>query len=163
MRYHINPDTGRAGQCSAKTPEACKYSVESGTVVEHYDSKEEARAAYEKANKSKTTTSLKKKPATLTEQEKMEKRRDEYTEGMRTSTTALYKNAEVTQAARRAYHDALRIVKQYGLEDNLEPLRKQQEELENEDKRLRETREKLRTDYKDVIDFFPPGDLLKRY
>ena len=62
MRYHINPDTGRAGQCSAKTPEACKYSIESGTVVEHYDSKEEARAAYEKANKSKTTTSLKKNP-----------------------------------------------------------------------------------------------------
>ena len=163
MRYHVNPDTGRAGQCSAKTPEACKYSVESGTVVEHYDSKEEARAAYEKANKSKTTTSLKKKPATLTEQEKMEKRRDEYTEGMRTSVTALYQNAKATQVVRRAYQNALRNVEEYGLEDNLEPLRKQQEELENENKRLRETRKKLRTDYKDVIDFFPPDDLLKIY
>lgn len=163
MRYHVNPDTGRAGQCSAKTPEACKYSVESGTVVEHYDSKEEARAAYEKANKSKTTTSLKKKPATLTEQEKMEKRRDEYTEGMRTSVAALYQNAEATQVVRRAYQNGLRNVEEYGLEDDLEPLRKQQEELENENKRLRETRKKLRTDYKDVIDFFPPDDLLKIY
>lgn len=163
MRYHINPDTGRAGQCSAKTPEACKYSVESGTVVEHYDSKEEARAAYEKANKSKTTTSLKKKPATLTEQEKMEKRRDEYTEGMRTSVAALYQNAEATQVVRRAYQNALRVFEEYGGGDNLEPLRKQQEELKNENKRLLETRKKLRTDYKDVIDFFPPDDLLKIY
>lgn len=61
--YHINPDTGRAGQCQAKTPEACKYSIESGTVVAHYETKEEAKAAYEKLNEHKTLNSMKKSAA----------------------------------------------------------------------------------------------------
>lgn len=46
-KFHLTP-TGQARQCSAKTPEACKYSQEAGTVVEHYSTKEDAQAAYEK-------------------------------------------------------------------------------------------------------------------
>lgn len=57
--FHINPETGRAGKCSASSPESCKFSSDAGTVVAHYDSKEEAKAAYEKMNESQTTTSVK--------------------------------------------------------------------------------------------------------
>lgn len=45
-KFHLTP-TGQARQCSAKTPEACKYSQEAGEVVEHYSTKEEAQTAYE--------------------------------------------------------------------------------------------------------------------
>lgn len=73
-QYHINPETGRAGQCKAKTPESCKFSVDSGTVVAHYDSKEDAKAAYERLNENKTLKSVNKnktssKPKTNTLQE----------------------------------------------------------------------------------------------
>ena len=58
-KYHINPETGRPNQCTA-TVYACKYAV-AGEIPEHYDSKEEARAAYEKQMKDKTfENSLKK-------------------------------------------------------------------------------------------------------
>lgn len=40
MRYHISPDTGRPNRCTA-TKRACPV------AGEHYDSKEEARQAYE--------------------------------------------------------------------------------------------------------------------
>lgn len=46
-KFHLTP-TGQARACSAKTPEACKYSQEAGEVVEHYNTKEDAQAAYEK-------------------------------------------------------------------------------------------------------------------
>lgn len=46
-RYHINPDTGRPNICRAQTPERCEY-AQNGEVPEHYNSKEEARAGYEK-------------------------------------------------------------------------------------------------------------------
>lgn len=59
MKYHINPDTGRAGQCSA-TVRGCKFSV-GDLIPEHYDTKEDAKKAYEKKMKSKTTGTLKKK------------------------------------------------------------------------------------------------------
>lgn len=59
-KYHINPETGRAGQCKAQSPESCKFSVESGTVIAHYETKDEAKAAYEKLNKNKTLNSVKK-------------------------------------------------------------------------------------------------------
>lgn len=59
-QYHINPETGRAGQCKAKTPESCKFSIDSGTVVAHYETKDDAKAAYEKLNKNKTLNSVKK-------------------------------------------------------------------------------------------------------
>lgn len=46
-RYHINPETGRPNICRAKTPDACKY-AKGGETVPHYDTKEDARAGYEK-------------------------------------------------------------------------------------------------------------------
>lgn len=42
-KYHINPDTGNPGECSAKLGK-CPY----GTEVHHYESKEAARVGYEK-------------------------------------------------------------------------------------------------------------------
>lgn len=45
-KFHLTP-TGQARTCNAKTPESCKYSKLSGEVVEHYNSKEDAQAAYE--------------------------------------------------------------------------------------------------------------------
>ena len=45
-KYHINPETGRPNQCTA-TVRGCKYAVD-GEMPEHYDSKEDARKAYEK-------------------------------------------------------------------------------------------------------------------
>lgn len=64
-KFHLTPK-GQARACSAKTPEACKYSQEAGTVVEHYNTKEEAQAAYEKQTTEKlgSTNTLTKKKAT---------------------------------------------------------------------------------------------------
>jgi len=58
-KFHINPETGRAGKCSAASAESCKFSTDAGTVVAHYDSKDEAKAAYEKMNDTKTTSTVK--------------------------------------------------------------------------------------------------------
>jgi len=60
MKYHINPETGRANQCTA-TVRGCKFAVD-GQVPEHYDTKDEAKAAYEKTAKAEfgETTSLRK-------------------------------------------------------------------------------------------------------
>lgn len=44
--FHINPDTGKPGECVAKTPESCLYST-NGHVEEHYKTEKEAREAYE--------------------------------------------------------------------------------------------------------------------
>lgn len=73
-KYHINPETGRAGQCKAQSAESCKFSIESGTVVAHYETKDEAKAAYEKLNQNRTLNSVKKnktstEPKTSTIQE----------------------------------------------------------------------------------------------
>lgn len=64
-KFHLTPK-GQARACSAKTPESCKYSQEAGTVVEHYETKEEAQAAYEQqaAQKHGSTNSLTKKKRT---------------------------------------------------------------------------------------------------
>lgn len=43
-KYHINPETGRPNICNAVY--RCLFSVD-GVPPEHYDSKAEARAAYE--------------------------------------------------------------------------------------------------------------------
>lgn len=45
-KYHINPATGRPNQCTA-TVRGCKY-AQGDLIPEHYDTKEEAQAAYEK-------------------------------------------------------------------------------------------------------------------
>lgn len=64
-KFHLTPK-GQARACSAKTPESCKYSQEAGTVVEHYETKAEAQAAYEQqaAQKHGNTNSLTKKKRT---------------------------------------------------------------------------------------------------
>jgi len=49
-KFHLTPK-GQARQCSAKTPESCKYSQEAGETVAHYETKEEAQQAYEKQAK----------------------------------------------------------------------------------------------------------------
>ena len=48
VKFHINPDTGRVGQCSAKNAESCKFSVASGEVVAHYETREEAEMKVQK-------------------------------------------------------------------------------------------------------------------
>lgn len=54
-RYHINPETGRPNQCTAKVQ--CRF----GSETQHFDSKEAARAGYEKQMKDQTVSeSLKK-------------------------------------------------------------------------------------------------------
>lgn len=45
VQYHINPETGRPNQCTASV-RSCKYAVD-GQIPEHYDSKEDAKKAYE--------------------------------------------------------------------------------------------------------------------
>lgn len=54
-RYHINPETGRPNQCTAKVQ--CRF----GSEAQHFDSKESARAGYEKQMEGQTVSgSLKK-------------------------------------------------------------------------------------------------------
>lgn len=44
QRFHINPATGRANICQARTQENCRYFGQ-----DHYDSREEAQLAYEQS------------------------------------------------------------------------------------------------------------------
>lgn len=59
--YHINPETGRPGECTASVRD-CKYST-NGETIEHYNSLDEAFEAYEKQMASKTVPTLKKEKA----------------------------------------------------------------------------------------------------
>lgn len=59
-KFHLTPK-GQARQCSAKTPESCRYSQLAGETVEHYETKEEAQQAYEKTMNDKTTVKLNKR------------------------------------------------------------------------------------------------------
>lgn len=61
-KFHLTPK-GQARQCSAKTPESCKYSQLAGETVEHYATKEDAQKAYEhqQDNAGKTNSSLRKR------------------------------------------------------------------------------------------------------
>lgn len=59
-KYHINPETGRANQCSAKIK--CRF----GAETKHYASKKEARGAYEKTMKKETVSKPLKKTSTKT-------------------------------------------------------------------------------------------------
>lgn len=79
-KYHINPKTGRPNICDPKVTGVCKYTKD-GQPPEHYDSKDEAKVAYEKQGNKEfgTTTTMKKEAKTLkmekaTETEIMEKR-----------------------------------------------------------------------------------------
>lgn len=56
MKYHVNPSTGRVGQCRAKSPETCEFSKSAGVVIQHYDTSDEAKKAYETLNSQKTIT-----------------------------------------------------------------------------------------------------------
>lgn len=70
MKYHVNPNTGRTGQCRAQSPEACEFSKAAGVVIQHYDTAEEAKAAYEKLREKDTTKPVrKKKSAKITQQD----------------------------------------------------------------------------------------------
>lgn len=57
-KYHINPETGRPGECTASVKD-CKYASE-GNIPTHYDSLDEAFDAYETINADKTLASIKK-------------------------------------------------------------------------------------------------------
>jgi|SRR5699024_571202 len=59
--YHVNPNTGRVGQCRAKSAESCEFSIQEQTIVQHYDTPEDAQAAYEKLHKFEETKGLSKK------------------------------------------------------------------------------------------------------
>ena len=49
-RYHINPETGRPNQCTAKVQ--CRF----GSDTQHFDSKEAARSGYEKQMEGQTVS-----------------------------------------------------------------------------------------------------------
>lgn len=78
-KFHLTPK-GQARQCSAKTPESCKYSQEAGETVAHYETKEEAQQAYEKQGKEEhgTTNTLTKKKTKQKAQSREEKLAAEY-------------------------------------------------------------------------------------
>lgn len=78
-KFHLTPK-GQARQCSAKTPESCKYSQEAGETVAHYETKEEAQQAYEKQGKEEhgTTNTLTKKRTKQKAQSREEKLAAEY-------------------------------------------------------------------------------------
>jgi len=57
-KYHINPETGRPGECTA-TVKGCAYAV-NNMLPEHFDSIDDALDAYEKFNENKTVSTLKK-------------------------------------------------------------------------------------------------------
>lgn len=78
-KFHLTPK-GQARQCSAKTPESCKYSQEAGETVAHYETKEEAQQAYEKQGKEEhgTTNTLTKKRTKQKSQSREEKLAAEY-------------------------------------------------------------------------------------
>lgn len=52
--YHISPDTGRPNICRAQTSNGCLYAKD-GEIPPHFDSKEEARSAYEKEQQKDNT------------------------------------------------------------------------------------------------------------
>lgn len=54
-QYHINPETGRPNQCTAKVK--CRF----GADTQHFDSKEAARAGYEKQMQGQTVSGALKK------------------------------------------------------------------------------------------------------
>lgn len=56
-RYHINPETGRPNQCTAKVK--CRF----GADTQHFDSKESARAGYEKQMEGQAVSGSLKKSA----------------------------------------------------------------------------------------------------
>lgn len=58
VKYHINPETGRPGECTA-TVRGCAYSV-NGMLPQHYDTLYEALDAYEEENADNTLASVKK-------------------------------------------------------------------------------------------------------
>jgi len=47
VRYHVNPETGNANKCQAKTAKGCKFSKNGTVAVQHFDSKEDAQKSYE--------------------------------------------------------------------------------------------------------------------
>lgn len=57
-KFHINPETGKAGKCTA-TVQDCKYAV-NGTVPEHYENEEQAHKAFESIMKKATFRKMKK-------------------------------------------------------------------------------------------------------
>lgn len=56
VRYHISPKTGNPNICRAKTAESCPISKNDDGVVEHFETKEEARDAYERHMEEKAKT-----------------------------------------------------------------------------------------------------------
>ena len=54
-KYHFNKDTGRTGKCEAKIK--CRLGL---SADEHFETREEAQAAYEKTMDSKAVSPLKK-------------------------------------------------------------------------------------------------------
>lgn len=52
IKYHFNKDTGRTGKCEA-TKQACRLGL---SVSEHYETREEAQAAFEKTQDGKSKT-----------------------------------------------------------------------------------------------------------
>lgn len=56
-RYHINPETGKPNICRATGKRGCKYKGSDGREPEHYATKEEAQAGYEREMRGSTLIS----------------------------------------------------------------------------------------------------------
>jgi hypothetical protein len=98
-KYHINPETGRPNQCHAKIQ--CRFGGES----DHYDSKEEARAGYEKNMKDETVSKGLKKSSGESKEKNL--RREQLAQNERSNREAKEKlTAEVgPEAARKKLHE----------------------------------------------------------
>lgn len=90
MKYHINPETGNANQCVAK-PGNCRF----GSDTAHYETKQEAREAFEKSMVSEDATAGKTKAA-LAEEERVKF-------AFETDSKLAEKSQELAQEDRRAF------------------------------------------------------------
>lgn len=63
VRFHINPETGQVGKCSA-TEGRCPFKGSDGNEAQHYATEADARKAYEEKQGSSVGKTLKKEPET---------------------------------------------------------------------------------------------------
>lgn len=115
-KYHINPETGNPNLC--KAVHKCKYAT-NGATPEHYGSKEEARAAYEKQMKENNLQKIRKQEENrrIAEEEKrqrFEKMEEQirYSEKMKNFLQQRYENNK-PEIKREYYPLAPEKIKEY--------------------------------------------------
>ena len=151
MKYHINPGTGRVGQCRAKSAERCQFSKQLGTVVKHYDSAEEAQAEYEKMNQGKTNASIKKPKTPKQQKEQMAQRKTDYLKAMSNIQKQLTENERNSRKTLKDYTEMQRLQAEYGLNNDLSDFQKKLDNYTSERNGLLKTKKQLGKDYSDVV------------